>query len=320
MMNSIDQQIADQLNQNHRILITSHVRPDADAVGSVLAIGLALKNAGKYVQMVLEDDTAGFEYLPKIQLVKQVPDGDVDLAIVLDCSDLNRVGHVLNDYGKPDLVVDHHKTNLNFGINNIVEPEQVATAEILFDHLPKWGLTIDQDVATCLLAGIVGDTIGFRTSNVNSATMRRTAELMDFGADLARIYREELVLQSYKAVRYWGAGLIRLQHENGIIWTSLTLDDRQDIGYPGNGDADLVNILSSVREAEIALIFVEQSQNDVKISWRARPGLDVSGIATFLGGGGHAAAAGADVKGSLENVQKRVILLTKKLLEQRKSE
>ncbi len=320
MMNRIDQQIADRLNQNKRILIVSHVRPDADAVGSVLAMGLALINAGKSVQMVLEDGAAGFEYLPKIQLVNQAPEGEVDFIIVLDCSDPERVGQVLNDYGKPDLVVDHHKTNHSFGTYNIVEPEQVATAGILFDRLPKWGLTIDLDVATCLLAGIVGDTIGFRTSNVNSETMRRTAALMDLGADLASIYREELVLQSFNAVRYWGAGLSRIQHDGGIIWTSLTLDDRQDIEYPGNDDADLVNILSSVREAEIALIFVEQSQNDVKISWRARPGLDVSGIATLFGGGGHAAAAGADVKGSLEDVQKRVILQTKNLLEKRKNE
>ena len=319
-MNNVDQKIADLLDQNRRILIVSHVRPDADAVGSVLALGLALKNAGKSVQMVLEDGAAGFEYLPNIELVKQVPEGNVDLVIVLDCSDPARVGNVLNNLGKPDLVVDHHKTNISFGTYNIVEPEQVATAGILFDRMPKWGLTIDPEVATCLLAGIVGDTIGFRTSNVNSAALRRTAALMDLGADLGRIYREELVLQSFKAVRYWGAGLSRLQYDNGIVWTSLTLTDRKNVGYPGNDDADIVNILSSVKEAEIALIFVEQSQNDVKISWRARPGIDVSGIAFEFGGGGHAAAAGADVKGSLIEVQKRVILQTKKLLDERKIE
>ncbi len=142
---------------------------------------------------------------------------------------------------------------------------------------------------------------------------------MDLGADLTQIYREELVLQSFTAVRYWGSGLSRLQRDDGIVWTSLKLSDRELIGYPGNDDADLVNILSAVREAEIAVIFVEQSQKDVKISWRARPGIDVSGIASDFGGGGHAAAAGADVIGSLEDVQKHVILETKKLLE-RKSE
>ena len=314
-MSSIDQQLAEKLDQCQRILIVSHVRPDADAVGSVLGLGLALRNSGKSVQLVLEDGAAGFEYLPDFSLIQREPEGDVDFAIVVDCSDPNRVGNALDGYGKPDLVVDHHKTNLYFGIYNIVEPEQVATAGILFDHMPDWGLAIDQKVAACLLAGIVGDTIGFRTSNVNSAALRSAAALMDLGADLTQIYREELVLQSFKAVRYWGSGPSRLQQDDGIVWTSLKLDDRKSIGYPGNDDADLVNILSAVREADIAVIFVEQSQNDVKISWRARPGIDVSGIATQFGGGGHAAAAGADVNGSLEDVQKHVILETKKLFQ-----
>jgi phosphoesterase RecJ-like protein len=316
-MSSIDQQLYEKLDQCQRILIVSHVRPDADAVGSVLGLGLALRNSSKSVQMVLEDGAAGFEYLPYFDLIQSEPEGDVDFAIVVDCSDPSRVGKALDSYGKPDLVVDHHKTNLYFGTYNLVEPDQVATAGILFDHMPAWGLTIDQNVAACLLAGIVGDTIGFRTSNVNSAALRSAAALMDLGADLTQIYREELVLQSFKAVRYWGSGLSRLQQDDGIVWTSLKLDDRESIGYPGNDDADLVNILSAVREAEIAVIFVEQSQNDVKISWRARPGIDVSGIATQFGGGGHAAAAGADVMGSLEDVQRHVILETKKLLERK---
>jgi len=314
-MSSIDQQVAEKLRQSQRILIVSHVRPDADAVGSMLGLGLALKNEGKDVQMVLEDGTPGFAYLPQIDLVKRAPVGELDFIVVVDCSDPRRVGQILNGYGKPDMVVDHHKTNLNFGTYNIVEPDQVATAGILYDHMPEWGLKLDQDVATCLLAGIIGDTIGFRTSNVNSAALRSAAALMDLGADLTRIYREELVLRSFTAARYWGSGLNRLQQDNGIVWTSLTLKDRNAVRYPGNDDADLVNILSSVREAEIAVIFVEQSQNDVKISWRARPGIDVSGIASSFGGGGHAAAAGADIKGSLDDVQKQVILETKKLLE-----
>jgi phosphoesterase RecJ-like protein len=115
-------------------------------------------------------------------------------------------------------------------------------------------------------------------------------------------------------VHYWGAGLNRIEQENGMVWTSLTLADREKVGYAGNDDADLVNVLSSVKEAEIALIFIEQTQNEVKVSWRARPGLDVSGIAFEFGGGGHAAAAGADITANLEDVKHRVIIETKKLL------
>ncbi len=314
MTKETDLKIKDKIAASNRILIVSHVRPDADAAGSVLGLGLALQQAGKEVQMVLQDGASKFEYLPGSNQIVRKADGTFDMVIVVDCSDPARVGDALNGYGAPDLVVDHHKTNLNFGAFNVVEPEQVATAAILYDHIPGWGLAFNEGSANALLSGLVGDTIGFRTSNVDSSVMRRAAALMDLGADLAHIYREELVLKSYKAVRYWGAGLNRLESENGLVWTSLTLADREKIGYAGNDDADLVNVLSAVREAEIALIFIEQEHNQVKVSWRARPGLDVSGIAFSFGGGGHAAAAGADIDGDLNEIMARVVEKTRDLL------
>jgi bifunctional oligoribonuclease and PAP phosphatase NrnA len=319
MIGELDQKIKAIITDSQDCLVVSHVRPDADAVGSLLGLGLALQNAGKNVQMVLEDGANRFGYLPGVEGIRRTPEGSFDLIVIVDCSDPDRVGQVLSAYGKPNLVVDHHKTNLQFGDYNVVEPNQVATAAILYDHLPAWGLAFDPAVATCLLAGIVGDTIGFRTPNVDSKVMRISGALMDLGADLADIYREELVLKPFSAVRYWGAGLNRLEQEDGLVWTSLMLADREEIGYSENDDADLVNVLSSIQDAEIALIFIEQSQTEVKISWRARPGLDVSGIAFEFGGGGHAAAAGADVEGSLAEIKKRVLEKTRKLLENQKT-
>ena len=314
-MDQIDRKIASKIKESQCFLILSHIRPDADAVGSVLGLGLALKKIGKTVQMVLVDGADKYHYLPGSNWITQAPSGKADMVIVVDCSDPDRVGSVLADYGRPDLVVDHHKTNLAFGDFNVVEPEQVATAAIIFDRLPAWGLSFNADIATCLLAAIVGDTIGFRTPNVDAELMRKAAALMDLGGDLTKVYNEELVMRSYKAVRYWGAGLSRLECDRGLVWTSLTLADREKIGYAGGDDADLVNVLSSVREAEIALIFVEQPNHTVKVSWRTGPGLDVSGIAYQFGGGGHAAAAGADIDGTLAEVKERVIQETLCLLE-----
>lgn len=317
MMKSPDREIAQKIKESSSFLIASHVRPDADAVGSLLGLGLALKNAGKKVQMVLEDGAGKYSYLPGSDCIVQEPQGDFDMILIVDCSDPARVGQVLDEFPQPDLVVDHHKTNLNFGKYNIVESQQVATAAILFDRLPVWGLSIDAPVATCLLSGIIGDTIGFRTSNVNAEVLRKAAALMDYGAKLSDIYRSELVLKSYEAVRYWGAGLSRVQRQNGLVWTSLTLEDRKKSAYPGNDDADLVNVLSAVEGTKIALIFIEQATHKVKVSWRARPGIDVSKIAFEFDGGGHAAAAGADIEGTLEEVKKRVIIETEKLLEEK---
>ena len=315
MSREIDKKIADRVKNSQKFLVVSHIRPDADAVGSLLGLGLALKHAGKDVQMVLEDGARKYQYLPGSEWISQSPEGEVDMTIVVDCSDPSRVGNVLDGYGEPDLVVDHHKTNVLFGAMNVVEPEQVATAAILYDHLPDWGLDFTHGVVTSLLAGIVGDTIGFRTPNVNADLMRKVAGLMDLGANLSDVYRKELVMKPFTAVRYWGSGLKNIERDDGLVWTSLRLADRREIGYSGEDDADLVNVLSSVKEAEIALIFVEQTENRVKISWRARPGLDVSGIAYHFGGGGHAAAAGADIDGSLDEVRQHVLSETKQLLD-----
>jgi len=313
-MVDVHRNIAKIIRSNQDFLIVSHIRPDADAVGSVLGLGLALKKIDKTVQMVLPDSAEKFEYLPGSKWIEQAPSGDSAIVIVVDCSDPDRVGAVLSDLSQPDVVIDHHKTNLAFGVYNVVEPEQVATAAIIFDHLTSWGLNFDADIATCLLAGIVGDTIGFRTPNVDAELMRKAATLMDLGGDLNLVYTEELVLRSFKAVRYWGTGLNRLEQKSGMVWTSLTLADRENIGYASADDADLVNVLSSVREAKIALIFVEQPNHTVKVSWRTGPGLDVSGIAYQFGGGGHAAAAGADIEGSLVEIKKQVLFETQKLL------
>jgi len=313
-MKEINRKIAEKIKTHQRFLLTSHKRPDADAAGSVLGFGLALIKAGKSVQMVMKDSVKNYHYLPGWELITKTPTSDPDMVIVVDCSDLERTANVLDGFGTPNLVVDHHKTNNAFGEINIVEPEQVATSAILFDRLPLWGLPIDEEVATCLLAGIVGDTIGFRTPNVNAELMRKAAALMDLGGNLSSIYNEELIMRSCSETLYWGKGLTKLQCEKGLVWTSLTLEDRQEVGYINDDDANLVNVLSAVREAKIAIIFVEQNNNKVKVSWRTRPGLDVSGIAFQFGGGGHAAAAGADIDGQLSDVRQLVIQKTLDLL------
>ncbi len=120
--------------------------------------------------------------------------------------------------------------------------------------------------------------------------------------------------RSFEALRYWGQGLSRIQREGGLVWTSLTLEDRKISGYGGNDDADLVGYLVTVRGAAIGVIFIEQDNGTVKVSWRARPGWDVSGVAVRFGGGGHAPASGATIAGTLPEVQARVLEATRALL------
>jgi len=299
-----------------RVLILTHVRPDGDAIGSQLALGLALQNAGKDVHMVLPDGLlAGFRHLPGSDQIQRKVEGEYDTVITVDCAEKKRIGDGFDALGKPHINIDHHITNDNFGEINLIESDQVATCAILAEHMPKWGLTITPPIAASLITGIVTDTLGFRTSNMNPKALRLSADLLETGIDLPDLYMRALVRRSFNAARYWGAGLSSLQRADGMVWSTLTLADRKLTGYGGNDDADLINMISAIDGEKIGLIFVEQTNGTVKISWRALvPGINVSPIAQSFGGGGHTAAAGAEVSGSVEDVQQRVLEATRIVL------
>lgn len=304
------------LHQAGHIAVISHVRPDGDAVGSMLGLGLALRAAGKTVQVVLQDGVpTSLKHLPGTSTVTRQVKGSPDLRVVVDCSDLLRTGMQWSVDAPPDINIDHHITNLNFGRINLVEPASVATSALVTEYLEEWGFEIDENTASVLLTGIISDTLGFRTSNINPKAMRLAAKLMEKGADLPELYNRALMRRSYEAARFWAVGLGRLQRQNRLIWTSLTLEERNRVNYPGNDDADLANFLATIDDQDIAIIFVEQKEGTVKVSWRAQPGWDVSKIALIFGGGGHPGAAGAMITGSLEQVQQQVLQATLPLLD-----
>ena len=316
MESAIIKQIGDRLDAAQSILIASHVRPDGDAIGSLLGIGLALQNAGKAVQMILQDGVpASFRFLEGHDQVQKEPKGEWDTFISVDCADFKRLGKPFESIRKPDINIDHHITNEKFGTLNLIVGEEVATAAVLTDCLPQWGLEITQPVANALLTGIVTDTLGFRIASTTPEALRQAALLMERGANLSELYMRSLVRKSYPAARYWGAGLSSLKREDGLVWGTLTVEDRKAADYGGNDDADLINMISAIEDAKIGMVFVEQTDHSVKISWRAlEDGFDVSKVAKRFNGGGHAAAAGADIPGALSEIQPLVLKTTREML------
>jgi Exopolyphosphatase-related proteins len=308
--------IKERLDKSKNIVIASHIRPDGDAIGSLLGLGLALRDAGKSVQMVLADGvSSSFRHLDGSELIVKGPTAEHDTFITVDSADFKRVGKAFENFGQPDINIDHHKTNEHFGKLNLIEAEEVATAAILARYLPQWGYKITKSIAAALLTGIITDTLGFRTANTNPSALRLCAMLMETGVDMPDLYMRSLVKKTFPAARYWGAGLSHLEQKNGIVWATLTLDDRKKSGYGGNDDADLVNMISAIEGNKVGMIFVEQSDNHVKVSWRAlESGIDVSQVAKHFSGGGHAAAAGADIPGALNEVQPLVLKTTQGML------
>lgn len=297
------------------IVVASHIRPDGDAIGSLLGLGLSLQAAGKQVQMVVADKIPGnFHRLEGWHQIRSQAESPCDLSIVVDCSDVSRIGSALNGDLGADINIDHHPTNEQFGKLNLVEVEAVATAEILAQFLQGFDYPLTRNTADALLFGMITDTLGFRTYNMTPRALRIAADLMEAGGDLPDLYYRALLRRSFEAARYWGAGLSEMQRQGRLLWAILRQADRRAVGYSGRDDADLISLLTTIEDADVVMVFVEQVNGNVKVSWRSQPGFDVSKVALQFGGGGHAAAAGAEITGSLEEVQACVLETTKQIL------
>jgi phosphoesterase RecJ-like protein len=315
MSKPLNNQLKESFARAQKVVVLSHIRPDGDSIGAMLGLAFALEAAGKTVQRLNADGVPSvFRHLPGADQIRKKLDGDFDLVVSLDCSDLLRTGGILGET-PIDINIDHHITNPHFARINYVDPEAVATSAILAEHLGDWGLQINQNAAITLLSGIVSDTIGFRTPNVTPHTLRLAADLMENGINLSDIYSRALVRRPVEAARYWGRGLNALIQEGRLVWTALTLKDRSEVGYPGNDDADLNNVISNLDGIDISILFVEQRANHWKISWRAQQGIDVATLAQSFGGGGHPPAAGTEMDGTFEEVTGKVLPATRALLE-----
>jgi phosphoesterase RecJ-like protein len=187
----------------------------------------------------------------------------------------------------------------------------------LLDHL---GVPIGQDIATCLLTGIATDTVGFRTANVTPQVMGSTLRLMEAGASLSFVTQRAFNQRPLIELSLLARGLGRLQAQDGLAHSEISLADRRACGYEGEGDAGLVGMLARTKEVYIATVFIEKENNEVEVGFRADPGYDVAQVALSLGGGGHAAASGCTVAGSLEAVKERVLPLLRAALDEQQKQ
>lgn len=317
--NTVSASIQSLIQQSNHPLLIAHIRPDGDAIGSVLGFGLALQSAGKQCQMVLIDGIPSkYKFLEGSDLVSRKVKPGYDLVIALDCSDQKRMGDDYADF-KVDINIDHHITNDHFAKHNLVLPEEPATASILARFLPKWGYPLNPAISNALLMGMVTDTIGFRTSNVTPSFLELAAHLVTQGAQLSNIYEKSLTSRSFPASLLWGFALSRLQKKDRIAWTSITLEDRKQTGYPGKDDADLTNLLSSIENIRVSILFNEQNNRRIKVSWRSDSSIDVSIIASRFGGGGHPPASGAEISGTLDEVKAKVLEATRQVIKKHNS-
>jgi len=194
MKNDIVGAVGSRLAAGQNLLIASHERPDGDAAGSLLGLGLAMHAAGKNVQMVLADGVpSAFRHLAGADQIKESIEPAFDTFITVDCPEYNRTGKVFAALRSPDINIDHHTTNEKSGELNLVEGDEVVTSAILASRLPSWGHRITASVAAALLTGVLTDTLGFGTFNVTPEAMLQVAARIEAGADLPQLHRRQEV-------------------------------------------------------------------------------------------------------------------------------
>ncbi len=308
------------LRKSDRPLLIAHPRPDGDAIGSTLALRLALVAVGKHPLVACVDPLpANLAYLPGADsFLQEVPeDVDIDLVVAIDMSDLKRTGGIYRESWReryPLLVIDHHETNAAFGDVNLILPHAAATAMPMTDVIVGLGVAAQDEIATCLLVGLLTDTRGLRTETTTPEVLRAVGELIESGGDYHGVMQRTLDFVPYRTMRAWGVALDRLRLEDSMAWTTLSRSLKEELQIDDHYDLDLGNLLSRVAEAQVTAAFIEMRDGTIKVSMRSRPGYNVATVADALGGGGHKAAAGCTVDGPLETAVNRVLNLLREVV------
>lgn len=313
VMDNISQAIK-LIDKSKNIFIASHINPDGDNIGSILALGLGLKKLSKNVNILKTDKIPDdFNFLPGIDLIQEYKDDMKvdDLFIVLDSSDEDRLGALKQLLeSTPNIInIDHHISNTNFGKINIVDTKASATGELVYKLLEKMDIKLDKDIGTNLYTAISTDSGSFKYESVTSETHKIVANLLELGIDHSNIninLYEKISMKRFKLnnnilsnAKFYNNGQIAIAKATQEILkdTETTMEDTDDI----------VSALRQIDTVEVACLLKEFQKKEIKISLRSKEYVDVSAICNNFGGGGHIRAAGCKIEEDI-NVAEDLLL------------
>jgi phosphoesterase RecJ-like protein len=310
------EQIRHTLDAATRIIVASHVRPDADAYGSCIAMALHLKALGKDVTVWNEEGmTEKFRYLPDCDLVSAPPaheKRDFDVFLALDTSTKERLGRVLGSTGNVAtwINIDHHVSNHRYGNLNYIDDTAPATGQILYDYFAAAGTGITSAMADNLYAAISTDTGSFQYDKTSPHTFRLIADLVEKGVDVPEISRKMYDSYPRRRLELLKALLnsARFDCDDRVASFSLSLETGKKLAVLPEDNEGLIDHLRAVEGVQVAVFFEELPENKVRVSMRSKePRFDVCKICSMFGGGGHAQAAGARLVGSLDSAEEKVL-------------
>lgn len=300
------------IDNSEDIFLASHMNPDGDSIGSLMALGLALEQYGKKVNIIKTDAIPeDFDFLPSIDRIKEYEDIDADIFFVLDCGNKDRIGKYEEFLDESKLVVniDHHMDNTKFGDINLVDPNRASTGEVVFDLIEGLGLRLDKDIATHIYTAISTDTGRFMYDKVNDRTHEIAAKLIRAGIDKDKINIHLYQTKSLAATRLFieGISTLRTYHDDKIGTIKITQDLLNRVNASLDDGDDLIVFIRDIVTTEVACVLKEVKENEIKISLRSKTIINVSSIANQFNGGGHKKAAGCTIYQDIDTAERLIV-------------
>ncbi len=303
------ERVLDEVRQRKHFLVTSHARPDGDAIGSALALAQVLRRMGKRAEVVMADGVPViYRSLPLSDSVVHASqvDGQFDAAIILECDSLQRT-RLSGLEGLFQISIDHHATAKPFAHVNWIDCTAVATAELVFRLARAAQVNLTPEIATCLYTAVLTDTGSFGYSPTNACTFDLAKYLVEHGAEPSKIAQGIYFSAPFSKMKLLGAALSSLQREGAVTWMSITRNDMERCDALEEDCEGLVNYALGIAGVEVAIFFREAAQERVRVSIRSKGAVDVAALAENFGGGGHECAGGFSTAGPVEAAAERVL-------------
>ena len=303
--------ILEEIKNANTIAILVHENPDGDAVGSALAMELALKQLNKEADVIIPEFPKEFEFLPDADKIKKETDvASYDLVLTLDCASIKLINNCIDYFenAKTKVAIDHHSSNTMFADYNFVDQDAPACAQLLLVIFGYYNIEVTKEIGTCILTGIITDTGGFRYEGVTAETFRFVASLCEKGVKVSKVYQQVFASKTRAKFELHKIALDREEFlEDGkIAFTYITKADEEKVGAK-NGDYDgIVENGRDVEGVEVS-IFLRETDKGIKVSLRSKDYVNVSEAATMFGGGGHVRAAGCNIQGTIEQAKNQII-------------
>ncbi len=310
------QEITKVIDEHDSFLVTTHVRPDGDAVGSVLAMGEVLEQKGKRVELYCQDELLPWQKtLPgATRISSSLPDGigEIEVGIVLDCGELSRIGNNNDSIGKiPVLInIDHHLTSRPFTALRLADTEASSTSELLYQLFIASGIKWTSSVCTNLYVGIFTDTGSFRFSNTNGKCLEIASFLVRNGASPSEIAQKIYNTCSVNRIQllHKVLGTLKLTAQGDISYITATREMFEKTGTTSRDTEDFINFPRAINNIKIAIFFREEENGLTNVSFRSVGKINVAKLAGLFGGGGHYNAAACRFHGlAIDEVKEKVL-------------